>query len=401
MLVPLLLAGVALAEPLTLDEALTLAHEHQPSLAAADAHAISADARADLSRSALLPHATGTLGWSDDADGSSLAYGVRADQTLWDYGAWTSWQSARSTADAAGSDARATSLTVDLDVRTGYYAVLATHQLVAVADEAVANAQLHLDQVAAFIEVEARPEIERAQAKTDLANARVERIRAETDYAIARATLARSIGVDLTNYEPVDTLPGPVPGEEAPLDTLVAEAMDHRPDLDAAQARIDAARSAWVSNRVGATPTISAGVTAGGASPASPAPPVGVSVEASWPLLQGGATIARSRDGSAAIDAADAALASQKLTVRLDVEQAWRSVTADIAALEAADDAVEAATARLTLASGRYVEGAGNAIEESDARLALTRAKAQRVRTAYDLAAARARLVYAVGRETP
>lgn len=401
MLVPLLLAGVALADPLTLDEALELAHANQPSLAAADARVVSADARADLSRSSLLPHATGSLGWSADADGSGLTYGARAEQTVWDYGAWTSWQSSRWTAGAAGSDAKATSLSVDLDVRTGYYTVLATHQLVAVADEAVENAQLHLDQVAAFIEVEARPEIERAQAKTDLANARVERIRADTDYQIARATLARSIGVDLTNYEPADDIPGPVPGEDGPLDALVTEAMANRPDLDAAQARIEAARSAWTSDRVGATPTISAGVSAGGSSPASQAPPVGVSVGATWPLLQGGATIARARDGSAAIDAAEADLASKKLAVRLDVEQAWRSVTADLAALEAADDAVEAATARLTLASGRYVEGAGNAIEESDARLALTRAKAQRVRTAYDLATARARLLYALGRETP
>jgi outer membrane protein len=54
---------------------------------------------------------------------------------------------------------------------------------------------------------------------------------------------------------------------------------------------------------------------------------------------------------------------------------------------------------RLRLAEGRYQAGAGSLLELSDAQVALTAAAAQQVRAEYELAAARAALLRALGRE--
>ena len=54
---------------------------------------------------------------------------------------------------------------------------------------------------------------------------------------------------------------------------------------------------------------------------------------------------------------------------------------------------------QLRLAEGRYRAGAGSIIELGDAQVTLSNAAAQRVQAEYNLAAARAALLRALGRE--
>jgi outer membrane protein len=74
-------------------------------------------------------------------------------------------------------------------------------------------------------------------------------------------------------------------------------------------------------------------------------------------------------------------------------------VRAGKAALSAAGEALVNAREQLRLAEGRYQAGAGSAIELADAQVALTTAAAQRVQADYNLAASRAQLLRALGRE--
>ncbi|MGB8931416.1 MAG: TolC family protein, partial [Anaeromyxobacteraceae bacterium] len=68
------------------------------------------------------------------------------------------------------------------------------------------------------------------------------------------------------------------------------------------------------------------------------------------------------------------------------------------ALLDADREAVEAARDRLRLAEARYANGAGSALELSDAQLAQTNAEAQLVQAEYKLGQARATLLRALGR---
>jgi outer membrane protein len=80
------------------------------------------------------------------------------------------------------------------------------------------------------------------------------------------------------------------------------------------------------------------------------------------------------------------------------VDQARLAVRASRSSLGASGEALEAARERLRLAEARYQAGAGSIIELGDAQVAMTSAAAQRVRAQYDLSAARAQLLRALGR---
>jgi outer membrane protein len=83
--------------------------------------------------------------------------------------------------------------------------------------------------------------------------------------------------------------------------------------------------------------------------------------------------------------------------VWLEVDEARLSVHSTRAASTAATQALESARELLGLAEGRYEAGVGDIIELGDAQVAVTSAAAQAVQTEYDLAAARARLMRALG----
>ena len=70
---------------------------------------------------------------------------------------------------------------------------------------------------------------------------------------------------------------------------------------------------------------------------------------------------------------------AERLQVRLELERARLAVRAAKATFVAANEALENARIREKLAEGRYQAGVGNAIELSDAVLALANAGGQRI----------------------
>jgi outer membrane protein len=98
------------------------------------------------------------------------------------------------------------------------------------------------------------------------------------------------------------------------------------------------------------------------------------------------------------LKSAAAALTVEQLQVRFDVDQAQATIIGNRESVVAAQDALVNAKEQLRLAEGRYQAGIGNIIELSDAQVAATSAAAQLVLAQFNLSAARARLVAALGR---
>ena len=73
-------------------------------------------------------------------------------------------------------------------------------------------------------------------------------------------------------------------------------------------------------------------------------------------------------------------------------------VTTHFSSVQSAREAETNAREQLRLAEGRYQAGAGSIIELGDAQVTVNTAAAQRVQTEYNLAAARAALLRALGR---
>ncbi len=406
---------------LALDEAVRLARQGQPALRQARAATAVAEARRGEALAGFMPRLDAGLGYLRFSSNLPGAAGAPATPESWDStGRWTAsatasmvvwdfgttlgrYQSASALAASQQASERATTAQVLLNVRTAFFAARARKDLVTVAEETLANQQAHLDQVQGFVSVGTRPEIDLAQARTDRANAEVTRIGAVANYQTAKAQLNQAMGIEATTEFDVadDQLPA-VAGEDASLEQLVEEALQARPEVAALEAQLRAQEATVTAARGGWFPSlgVSAGMSDVGPGLSGPEATWNWSAGASlsWNLFEGGMTRSLVREAEAGVESVRAQLASLRLQVRLDLEQARFAVASARARLVATDEAVTSARERLRLAEGRYFAGSGNALEQSDAQLQVTLTSAQKVGAQYELSTARAQLLVALGR---
>ncbi|HKQ67955.1 MAG TPA: TolC family protein, partial [Polyangiaceae bacterium] len=278
----------------------------------------------------------------------------------------------------------------------------AERALVSVAKDTLDNQDRHLKQIQGFVELGARPAIDLAQSRTEVANAKVSVITAENAYATAKAQLNQAMGIAAPlDYEVAPDTLAPVEGEDQPTDALVQIALTSRPELVAAKKQIQAQEQLLRSARGNYAPTLSAstGVTDAGRSLDNLTWNWNAGVQITWPLFQGLAVPAQVREAEANIAVAKAQRDGEEQQLRLEVEQARLAVRAAKASILAVEEAVQNARERLRLAEGRYQTGVGNAIELGDAQNAKSTSEGERVRADYDLATARAQLLRALGRD--
>lgn len=426
-----ILAALALLRPLaatadpallTLDEALQRARQHQPTLRQARALADAALARADEARAPLLPQLGGTATYERATGnlvprpGSTVTqatptswsssgfwqFGATLTQVIYEFGQGTGrWRAARALATSQRDSEAASAAQAELGVRVAFFTARATRDLVTVARENLANAEAHLRQIAAFVRLGTRAEIDLALARTARANAEVQRVNAENTAAVARAQLVQAMGDEgPADFEVADDALPPVEGEALAPEALLGEALGRRPDIAAleAQARaqeltLDAVRGAYAPSL-----GFASSVTAAGPTPSDAVPNWTAGVTLTWNLFQGGLTRAQEREAHANLEAARAQAEVLRQQVRVEVEQARLSVRAAGGALGAATEALASARDQLRLAERRYETGVGSAIELQDSQLALATAAAQRVQAEYNLSTSRAQLLRALGR---
>jgi outer membrane protein len=411
---------------LSLDDALREARARQPRIQGAKADTEAAKARSHVARAPLLPSVIGTASYqrttanfvprpgavpsgirptATEASFDSFnfySFGATATQLVYDFGQGTQrLRAAKDTARSQEEQQRVTELTVDLEVRQAYFEAQAARDLISVARDALDNQERHFAQIEAYVQVGRSPEIDLAQVRTDIANARVNVIRADGAYQVAKAKLNVAMGMEgSATYEVTDERLAPLGDEEQPLEQLVAKAWKERPELAAVSQQRKAQVHALRATRgaYGPALNLSTTVTDAGTDLRDLTWNWNAGVQLSWALLQGGLTRAQVKEQNAAVASLVARETSLRQTVQLELEQARVSVLTAKAVIEAADEAVRAAEQRRELAEGRYQAGVGNVIELEDAELALTNARAQRVRADYDLSSARALLLRALGR---
>ncbi len=408
----------------TLEEAVRTARERQPQLVQARAGTAAARAREREALSPLLPQVSASAGYQRTtsnvaprpginsvtagrnnswATSDYYSFGATASELLYDFGQTSGrWRAAGASAESQRASERATQLQVLLVARTTYFSARAAKDLVFVARDNLANLQAHLRQIQGFVAAGTRPEIDLAQARTDLANGRVQLISAENGYDTARAQLNQAMGVEgPTDYDVADDVLPAVSGEDQGTDPLLEEALRARPDLAALDQQVRAQQYTLSATRGGYGPSlgVSTGVTDAGTSLDSTVWNWNATLTLTWNLFQGGLTRSQVSEAEANLDALRGQSAQLRQQIRLDVEQARLAVRAAKSSLEAAGEALTNAKERLRLAEGRYRAGAGSVIELGDAQVALTTAAGQRVQAEYNVASARAQLLRALGRD--
>ena len=419
MRLALALLGLAAATPdaasgLTLDGCRASAERDHPRVAAARAARAAAAAREAVARAGFLPALTGdatyqaargaggiaTRGGTSaptlvgPADFESWGVGLTARQTIWDFGrTWSAVDAAEAGAEAAAAEERAARLTLALEAEAAFRAAAAADELVAAAEETKLRAEKHLELARARAEVGLRPKYDVTRAEVERANAELALLSATNGRSLARAQLASACG--LAALPAGEAIEAPPPrAEDVAAEDVVLAAVDRRPELRAAKARVSAAEEDEAAARAQFLPSLGA---AGGASYRGPAPAeLGpgwtATVQLTVPILSGGADLGRVREAEARLEAARADLEDARRAVELEHREALLGAREARARVEATARLEEAAEEGLALAEGRYETGLGDVLEVADAQAALASARAARVRATLDRAVSLARL---------
>jgi outer membrane protein TolC len=391
------LAHVAWAEDdralkiLTLDEALAVLDSQSPTLAQARSRAGEARALATQAAVPLVPTVVAAGGYTrNSADArvdftgtplASLHPGALVIQPLgvWTVAgtvrvpllvpnAWSEWTAAQRAADAVTATAESARLQLRASLAEAAWAAAAAEEIVVVSERAVTVAEEHRRSAARSVTAGTEAPLAVLKAETEV-------VKRQSDLAQARANRERShlaLGVLLGKGEPLRVLLAPVAGGEAApqLESLLAEALQSRPELAAQEAQMRAARAQVTAARLRWLPQLSASGTVFAADvpyPTGKKDGWRLTLDALWPLYDGGLRGGKRDQAEAGLASARAAAEAQRLNVAQEVQDTRRDVSVAGERLRLAEQQRELATAAAASAKRTFEAGVASSLDVLDA----------------------------------
>ena len=308
---------------------------------------------------------------------------------------------ARQLLAAANWSHSATLQSVFLSAIQSYYRVLAARANVTAATE-TEKASLESLKAAEFrYRVGTGTPADRLQAQTAYSQTVLTRTRAEGDARKEAGALANSMGLDADTV--VEIAPPRIVAPDMATESAVRELVEYarklRPDLAAANAKIQAARAQVQAAQAAGKPTVSLTASAGiGNSNTLDSFSTGaIGVSVSFPLFTGYRNTYEIRSAQAQVEAREADRDVLRSQISLDVWNAWQSLITERTALANAEDLLRSALESDNVSRGRYRAGAGTLIDLLNAQSALASARFQQVQAHYNWHLAKAALASALG----
>jgi outer membrane protein len=411
-------------KPLSLAECYALAEQNQPDLATAEAQVHVAEAHLKERRSPYLPHlsfgashnqqtynytplpgtsiATANTQYNGEHWANSPYYytGLNFSQNIYDFGL-TRGSVERGKAELAQAQQNRDRVRQEtlLNVRNGYFSVLAAQELVDVRQKTVQDQSKHLDQINAFFQVGRVPKIDVTRQQVQLANAQLDLVQAQADLKVSQAALATAMGLPVKQtFTLVDVL-----GTAQTLDLVdsyLTEAQTLRPDLQALRQVVKAAEGDIVAARSNFKPRLNFTSFADFQNMRFPLIwNLGFGESLLQPILSGGYNRAFLNETEQAKTAAESNLKSATLQVDREVYTDYANTTVSQQQIDLATIADREARENLAFAEGRYSAGVGNIIELTDAELLAATAGAQVVTAHYNYQLAYGMLEVAAGKD--
>ncbi len=333
-------------------------------------------------------------------DGYGLA-GADVSVPLWTSGK-ISGAIGAAAAGARGASAVEVRSTVDLRlaVAESYIAVFRARRALRVAESNVASLQAHADDVQVMYDKQAVAQSDVLSAQVALANATQQRLRAANALRLATAAYNRWVGQPLDRApdldEPVAT-PSTVSSE--PLEGLISQALEHRPELAAAGAQQEGYEQAARSESAQGLPQIvlHAGYNHVDNEILDRQNFASVGIGFQWRLFDSGQLQARTSALRSRAHAAERRLDDLRSVIRLDVESAFYNREEAAARIHAASAAVAQAEENVRIAKELYGSGLGTSNQVLDAEALRIVASTNRDDAVYDVLVADYRLQRAVG----
>ena len=286
-----------------------------------------------------------------------------------------------------------------LNVRNGYFSVLAAQQLVQVRQTTVKDQSKHLEQIQAFFQVGRVPKIYLTRQEVQLANAQLDLVQAQSDLTVAQAALATAMGLPVkSTFTLVDVLG--IAQELDLVDSYLNQARRSRPDLLAVREVVKATEGDIVIARSNFRPRLNFTSFADFQNLKFPLIwNVGFGESLLQPLLSGGYNRAYLMETEQAKSAAESNLKSATLQVDREVYTDYANTAVARQQIDLATKADEEARENLSFAEGRYSAGVGNIIELTDAELLAATAGALVVNARYNYQLAYGRLEVSSGKD--
>jgi outer membrane protein len=318
-------------------------------------------------------------------------------------------RAARAEATATQDDLAAARADLRLEITRAYWALVTAGATIAVVDESVKRMEAHLQDVRNQLNSGLVPPNEVLSVEAQVSRQRMLAIQARSTREVAEADLGRLIGADSgTPLEPASTLDGDSVkgGPVLNVGELIAEGRAQRNDRAALTRRIGAAQERARAASSGNKPTVA---LAGGIDYARPNPRIfprkaawndswDASINVNWPVFDGGRSRAELTEAAATARAAEERLAEFDTTLAVEIAQRVNELTADLAAIDAASDAVRSATEARRVVGERFTAGVATSTDVLDAQVALLQVELDRTQAIAASRLAQARLARAVGR---
>jgi outer membrane protein TolC len=327
---------------------------------------------------------------------------LRVTQTLFDYAGIVRVRAARSQLAGVQADS---GLAVESAVQATALAYLKTLRARAIvaarqADSALAAELVRLAQAQKDAEVGTAIDVTRA--RTQLVGAVGGLVLARNLEERARIDLARALGLEPdTPLELTDTLAAALPLAELPAarDSLIALALERRPDLAAEQARGFAARRAGSAISAERMPRVdlSANYGANGLSFGEAIATRLIALQVTVPILDGFRRESRQAEQQSVVRAADVRLAELRRQVAADVDAARLDLASAEQQQAIALDRLRLAQEELDQSRERFTAGVAGNIEVINAQLSFVRARDTDIDARFAAAVARVALARAVG----
>jgi outer membrane protein len=362
---------------------------HISQLIARVQHQVVRERRADQ-----LPNVNGSVTAVEANDGSRISSGaltastllnhagagVQVSQLITDFGRTSNLiSSAKLQEKARLADAEASREDIVLLTDQVFFGVIEAQETLKVAAQTVSARQALTDQVSALASSKLRSDLDLSFAQVNLSQAKLLRLNAQNDLDAAKASLCSVLGYDkLMNFQLVDDT-GPLPPLAPDPETLIAQAIQNRPDLQSLKFNEQAAQKFSKAQHEQLLPTISALGVAGDTPTGSPQyftttwyGAIGGNV--SFPVFNGFRFTAQASEAALQAQSASEQTRALQEQVARNVRTAWLNANTALQRVTVTSELVQEANTALDLAKTRYDLGLSSIVELSQAELQQTEA---------------------------
>ncbi len=309
-------------------------------------------------------------------------------------------RAARHARDIAILDLYREEAAVKMNATEGYYKLVEARNFLDIANTAVDNLNLHVDNVRAHYNAGVVAKIDVLSSEVALANAKENQIQAANGVALAEANLNNIMRLPIYTRLVVDDDDLPHRAINLTREQAIAYAMQHRWELNQAELGVLAAEEQLKVAKSGHYPTValSAGMNWRDTDfPGFENQDWMVGGGVSWKLFDGGATNAKISRQKAALERAKETYEQAREGIQLDVTNAFLQVRSAEERVNAAAQVVEQAQEAFHIARVRYRAGVGINLDVLDAQLQLDQARTNYITALYDYNIGLAKLEQAMG----